>query len=111
MSWFYRWPAPTLRTRVTLAILEQWRAEGWTIHRVGQAVYCHDPESQHHLILGCWGKRDQAPAWAGRLGRPSEGYQRRYERCFDEQIWNGRNSDAPWWTLGQLRVYSWERQP
>ncbi len=110
MSWFYR-SAPNLRTQVTPAVLEYWRSLGWTIHRVGQAVYAHDPENQHHLILGCWGKRDPAPAWACRLGHVSAGYQRRLERCFDEQVWANRNPDAPWWTYGQPRVYRWDRQP
>ncbi len=100
-------PPPNLRTHVTPAVLAYWRTLGWTTHRVGQAVYAHDPSGRHHLLVGVWSKRDPLPAWAGRLGRVSEGYQRRLERCYDEQVWSTRPL-APWWRWPAPTVYRWD---
>jgi catechol-2,3-dioxygenase len=100
-------------------VLAYWRELGWTVHTVGQAVYAHSPDGHHHLIVGCWGKREPRPAWADRLGHVSEGYDRRQERCRDEQAWRRLARDdrgrflglMQWWRWPQPVVYRWDGQP
>lgn len=95
-----------------LAALEAW---GWRIHRIGQAAYAHG--DGHHWILGCWGRYETPPSWAGRLGRPSAGYVRRWERRWAEQAWrrlwrlpDGRfGALLPWYRWPAPVVYSWDR--
>lgn len=87
---------------------------GWQVHQVGQAAYVH--RGHEHLILGVWDRRDPRPAWAGRLGRASEGYLRRFDRCEREQLARTMLRDAagrfaarlPWWRWPGPRVYSWQ---
>jgi hypothetical protein len=100
-------PPPNLRTHVTPAVLAYWRRLGWTTHVVGQAAYAHSPDGHHHLLVGVWGRRDRRPLWADRLGRISEGYERRRDRCWCEQA-DRRNPDAAWWTWPLPVVYRWE---
>jgi hypothetical protein len=103
-------PPPNLRTHVTPAVLAYWRRLGWTVHTVGQAVYAHDPDGYHHLLVGVWPRRGPIPRWAPRLGSVSAGYERRLERCWREQA-GRRNPDVPWWQRPQPVVYSWDGQP
>ena len=97
-------------------MLAYWRELGWTVHVVGQAVYAHS--GNHHLLVGVWSKREPIPAWADRLGRVSPGYERRLERCYDEQAWRRLARDArgrfvgvmPWWSWPQPVLYRWDGQ-
>jgi hypothetical protein len=112
-------PPPNLRTHVTPAVLDYWRELGWTCHVVGRAVYAHSPDGHHHLLVGCWSRREPRPAWADRLGYISLGYERRQLRCWHEQAWRREARDErgrflaalPWWRWGRPVVYRWEGQP
>lgn len=107
--------APQVRGRVEHRIVEHWEVTGWTVHRIGQAVYIHRDDDQLHLIFGAWDRREPPPAWADRLGRPSPGYQRRSLRAWSAESWRRmlRRPDGrfwirlPWWKWPEPRAYRW----
>lgn len=105
--------APHVRGRMEPRIVDHCRATGWTVHRVGQAAYLHRDDA--HLVMGVWARHDPAPAWASRLGRPSEAYVRRYRRTWARESWRRmlRTQTGqfwirlPWWKWPEPRVYRW----
>lgn len=109
--------APQARGHVPRRIVGYWRAEGWHVHLVGQAAYVHSPDGDHHLILGVWDRTEPPPAWAGRLGRVSAGYVRRWDRRDRETRWRRLARDAggrflglmQWWRWPGPELYSWDR--
>lgn len=109
--------APQLRGHVAPHVLTSLRADGWTVHRVGQAAYLHSPDDELHLILGVWDHRASPAPWADRLGRTSPGYDRRYARRAREQSWDRLARDAggrflglmQWWRWPAVRAYRWDR--
>lgn len=98
-------------------VIAYWRADGWTIHQVGQAAYVHSPDGELHLIMAVWDRREPPPVWADRLGAASEGYWRRLYRITAEQRWSRLARDArgrflglmQWWRWPAVRAYRWER--
>lgn len=106
--------APQARGHVPRRVLEHLGMTGWTVHRVGRAAYVH--RGDLHLLLGVWDRRDPPPPWAGRLGRVSDGYVRRAERCDRRQHARTMLRDAagrfaarlPWWRWPGPRIYSWQ---
>lgn len=111
-----RYLAPHLRGRITPRILAALERDGWHVHRIGAAAYVHAPGDDHHLIFGVWPRRAPAPSWAQRLGRVSDGYQRRVERAAFEQRWRRMARDAggrfafllPWYRWPTPEVYRFE---
>jgi len=96
-------------------VLEHWRSlEGIRVHQVGRAAYVHG--DQVHLIVGVWDRRDVPPPWASRLGRASDGYVRRFDRCDRQQVgrtmfrdrWGRFVTRLPWWRWPGPRLYSWQ---
>lgn len=110
---------PQLRARVPRRVVDHWRAAGWRVHAIGQAAYAHSPDGAWHFLLGVWSRAEPPPAWADRLGRPSDGYMRRLERCWRQQAWRRMFRDArgrfivrlPWWRWPDPILYRWEQQP
>lgn len=108
---------PQLRGHVDPRLIAHWRSAGWHVHQVGQAAYVHSPE--HHLIFGVWARHDLPPAWAGRLGRVSEGYLRRAQRLERERRSRLFRRDElgrfvarlPWWAIRPVQVHRHEPAP
>lgn len=119
MTWSYVPLAPQLRGQVDPRLIAYWRGAGWHVHQIGAAAYVHSPDGRHHLIVGVWSRRATPPAWAGRLGRPSEGYLRRTERLERERRSRlflrdeaGRFiARLPWWAVRPVQVYRHEPIP
>ena len=108
--------APQLRGRVDRRVVDYLASlPGWRVHRIGQAAYAHGPAG--HYLFGVWARRAPAPAWETRLGRASEGWWRRVERCERQQTgrWMLRDrfgrfyARLPWWRVPGARIYSWAR--
>lgn len=106
--------APQLRGWITPRTLAGFIELGFVAHRVGAAAYLHAGDA--HFLFGVWERRALAPAWASRLGRPSDGYRRRVARCELEQRGRlyGRDDQGrfayrrPWWRVPGPVVYSFE---
>jgi len=102
--------APHARGHVGRRVLDHWRATGWSVHQVGQAAYVHSPDGLH-LIVGVWDHREAPPAWAGRLGRVSAGYVRRWDRVDRETRWRREARDDRGRWVGMLPWWAWPAPP
>ena len=99
-------PVPQLRSHVDARVIDHLERTGWRIHRLGQAAYAHSSTDGLHLLFGVWSRREKPPAWAGRLGRVSDGYLRRVER---RSIGAGDASELlPWWRRPKIGAYNFE---
>lgn len=106
--------APQIRGRVDPRVTRSLETWGWSVHRVGRAVYAHG--AGLHLIFGVWERGVVAPAWSGRLGLPSAGYIRRVERLERRQRGRCMLRDRfgrflvclPWWRVAGPIVYRHE---